>query len=288
MKELPSQSPLYHAEHSGRYERQALIRQYEESYGARLMVVIDIIGSSSITYLEELLFDYSDSEGDLHLMLDTPGGDGEIAVRMARSMQARCENLTVIVPDRAKSAGTLLAMGAHKILMGPTSDLGPVDPQLQIPDTHYWVAAKDLLAAVDSALEQVQNQPHTYPLLASLLGDVNFLMYQQAQSAIEHADDLIRSALASNPDYEESDLERLVEKLSESFITAPKVHGAMFGVKEAAAAGLPVSPPSSKEQWETIWRLWTKYFHLLRQERSGFTRIYENRTASQVVTVPWT
>lgn len=288
MKKLPSQSPLYHAEHSGRYERQALIRQYEESYETRLIVVIDIIGSSSITYLEELLFDYTDSEGGLHLMLDTPGGDGEIAVRIARSMQARCENLTVIVPDRAKSAGTLLAMGAHKILMGPTSDLGPVDPQLQIPGAHYWVAAKDLLAAVDSALEQVQDQPHTYPLLASLLGDVNFLMYQQAQSAIEHTDDLIRSALTSNPDYEEKDLEKLVEKLSESFITAPKVHGAMFGVKEAATAGLPVSPPSSKEQWETIWRLWTKYFHLLRQERSGFTRIYENRTASQVVTVLWT
>ena len=288
MKKLPSQSPLYHAQHSGRYERQALIRQYEESHEARLMVVVDIIGSSSITYLEELLFDYSDSEGDLHLMLDTPGGDGEIAVRMARSMQARCENLTVIVPDRAKSAGTLLAMGAHKILMGPTSDLGPVDPQLQIPDTHYWVAAKDLLAAVDSALEQVHNQPHSYPLLASLLGDVNFLMYQQAQSAIEHADDLIKSAiLSSHPDYEEKELEMLVEKLSNSFITAPKVHGAMFGVKEAAAAGLPVSLPSSKEQWETIWRLWTKYFHRC-QQRNGLTRIYENRTASQVVTVPWT
>lgn len=152
MKDLPSQSPLYHAEHSERYERQALIRQYEQSHGARLMVVVDIIGSSSITYLEELLFDYTDSEDDLHLMLDTPGGDGEIAVRMARSMQARCAKLTVIVPDRAKSAGTLLAMGAHEILMGPTSDLGPVDPQLQIPNTHYWVAAKDLIAAVDSAL----------------------------------------------------------------------------------------------------------------------------------------
>ena len=81
-------------------------------------------------------------------------------------------------------------------------------------------------------------------------------------------------------------MENLVEKLSESFITEPKVHGAMFGAKEAATAGLPVSPPS-KEQWEIIWRLWTKYFHF-RQQINGLTRIYENRTASQVVTVPWT
>lgn len=35
-----------------------------------------------------------------------------------------------------------------------------------------------------------------------------------------------------------------------------------------------------------IWRLWTKYFYL-RQQRKGRTLIYENRIASQVVTVPW-
>ena len=286
MSELPSQSPLYHAEHSDRYERQALIRQYEEATKACLIVVIDTIGPWSITYLEELLFDCRNpgKDRDLHLMLETPGGDGEIAVRMARSMQARCRELTVIVPDRAKSAGTLLAMGAHSILMGPTSDLGPVDPQLEISPQH-WVAAKDLLTAVEGALEQVQLQPDASLLMASLLSDVNFIMYQQAKSAIERMDDLIKSALSSNPDRKETELEDEVKRLSKSFITAPKVHEAMFGTKEAADAGLPVLQPSSKEQWETIWRLWTKYFHL-RQLQEGWTRIYENRSASQVVTNP--
>ena len=131
MSELPSQSPLYHAEHSGRYERQALIRQYEKIAEARLVAIVDIIGPWSMTYLEELLYDASPDE-DLHLMLDTPGGDGEAAVRMCRSVQARCGELTVIVPNQAKSAGTLLAMGAHSILMGPTSDLGPVDPSCML------------------------------------------------------------------------------------------------------------------------------------------------------------
>ena len=86
-------------------------------------------------------------------MLDTPGGDGELAVRLVRSMQARCSELTVIVSNHAKSAGTLLAMGAHSILMGPTSDLGPVDPQLYAGKVEQpLVAAKDLIAAVDRAL----------------------------------------------------------------------------------------------------------------------------------------
>ena len=282
MSELPSQSPLYHAQHSDRYDRQALIRQYEDIAKARLITVVDIIGFWSVTHLEELLYDANPDE-DLHLMLDTPGGDGEIAVRMARSAQARCKKLTVIVPDRAKSAGTLLAMGAHSILMGPTSDLGPVDPQLDIgtPDVSL-VSAKDLIAAVDRALDRIQEQPQTYPLLASLLSDVNYLMYEQAQAAIQRMDDLMEAALASNPDRCPEEVQELVEQLKKPFITDPKVHGAMFGAKEAVEAGLPVlEPDSSGKQWQMIWRLWTKYFGLLK----GRTLIYESRTASQVLTM---
>jgi len=68
---------------------------------------------------------------DLHLLVAFPGGDGEVAVRLVRAALARSKTLTVIVPDQAKSAATLLALGAHEILMGSTSDLGPVDPVLQ-------------------------------------------------------------------------------------------------------------------------------------------------------------
>lgn len=282
MNELPTQSPLYHAQHSDRYNRQALIRQYEDGTGARLLVVIDTIGPRSITYLEELLYDAS-PEDDLHLLLDTPGGDGEIAVRMVRSLHSRCQRLTVIVPDAAKSAGSLLAMGAHEILMGPTSDLGPVDPQLHIPHaSQHWVAAKDLVAAVDGALAQVQTQPKAGPLMASLLSDVNYLMYQQAKSAIERTDDLMERALASNPDRSSREVTHLFDRLKPVMIADPKVHWEMFGYEEARAADLPVtSPDPAGQQWQMIWRLWTKYFGL----RDGWTRIYENRTASQVISV---
>ncbi|MCY4369615.1 MAG: serine dehydrogenase [bacterium] len=245
--------------------------------------MVDYIWMGSVTYFEELLDGLYDAnpDEDLHLMLNTLGGDGEVAVRMARSAQDRCRQLTVIVPDRAKSAGTLLAMGAHSILMGPTSDLGPVDPQLNISqETLNWVAAKDLIAAVDGALQQVQNQPNAVPLMASLLSDVTYLMYQQAQSAIQRADDLMKEALASNPDRLPEQIEELTEKLKKPFIADPKVHGAMFGAKEAIEAGLPVQQPKPSEtQWQMIWRLWTKYFRLIKNGCS----IYESRTASQVL-----
>jgi ClpP class serine protease len=34
------------------------------------------------------------------------------------------------VPARAKSAATMICFGAEKVLMGATSELGPIDPQI--------------------------------------------------------------------------------------------------------------------------------------------------------------
>jgi len=52
------------------------------------------------------LFD-ADPDQDLHVLLGAPGGDGETAFRLIRQAQSRCREFTVIVPDQAKSAGSL-------------------------------------------------------------------------------------------------------------------------------------------------------------------------------------
>ncbi len=117
---MPDRSPLYEARHSPRYERQKLIRRYEEEYKCRLVILIDALFSHSVTLLEETLHD-ADSAEDLHIILATPGGDGETAIRLIRQAQSRCSRLIVIVPDQAKSAGTVFVLGADQICMGPTS-----------------------------------------------------------------------------------------------------------------------------------------------------------------------
>ncbi|MBA3556002.1 MAG: hypothetical protein H0W29_14740, partial [Gemmatimonadales bacterium] len=95
---LPRQSPLFHAQQADRYERQQLIADYESLYNCRLIVMIDAIFPYSVTPFEELIYD-NRTDRDVHLILATPGGDGETAVRLVRAAQARCKELTVIVPD---------------------------------------------------------------------------------------------------------------------------------------------------------------------------------------------
>jgi membrane-bound ClpP family serine protease len=88
---------------------------------------------------------------------------------------------------------TILALGAHHILMGPTSDLGPIDPQLQT-GAGTLVSAKDIIGTVDEATARVQDAPETYALHAALLADVTALMVQQARAALARTDDLLEQA----------------------------------------------------------------------------------------------
>lgn len=266
-------SPLFGAEHADRYERQQLIRDYEQAYECRLVVMRDVIFERSVPFLEELLWD-AERDSPLHLMLDSPGGDGETAVRLVRSAQERCSELTVIVPNQAKSAATLLLLGAHSILMGPTSDLGPVDPQFQIGEGPL-VAAKDIIAAVEAAEVAIAANPDSFPLHAALLADVSAIMVQQARSAIARSADLVREALSSCPKRQKRKVAALVSSLTAPLIEAPNNHGAVFGADDAIKAGLPVTKldPHS-DHWQTIWRLYARYYVLRRA-------IYEGRIASR-------
>jgi Serine dehydrogenase proteinase len=276
---LPTQSPLFHAEQAGRYERQDLIARYEELCDCRLIVLIDAIFPYSATPFEELIYD-TPPNCDIHLMLASPGGDGETAVRIVRAAQARCRELTVIVPNVAKSAATLIAIGAHHILMAPASDLGPIDPQFQFPDGSL-VAAKDIIAAVDDATKKVQEAPDTYPIHASLLSDVSALMVQQGRSELLRTGDLLEEALASNPDRTSAQVAALKKKLRVPLIQRPKTHAALFNVSDAQKAGLPaVAVDQDSEEWQRIWRLWAKYFAM------GPLRVYEGVKASIILEWP--
>lgn len=275
----PNQSPLFHAENSLRYDRQLLIRAYEATYNCRLIVVVDFLFPYAINVFEELIFD-ADPNQDLHLLLATPGGDGETAVRLVRSAQARCKELTVIIPDQAKSAGTILALGAHRILMGPTSDLGPIDPQFQVGTSGGLVSAKDIIAAVEAAESAIQQNPETYPLHSALLADVTGLMVQQARSALTRSGDIMREAIESNPDRSKDDVNELCIKLKEPLIDIPKSHGAILGEDYANDLGLPITAADPRgDQWQLIWRLWMKYWSISQ-------RVYEGSSVSKTIG-PW-
>ncbi|WP_101848561.1 SDH family Clp fold serine proteinase [Zhihengliuella sp. ISTPL4] len=268
---------LFSAQHADRYDRQQLIRRYQELTRARLIVMVDQVFHHSVTLLEELLSGAS-PEQELHLLLSSPGGDGEVAVRLVRAMQARCSRLTIIIPDMAKSAATIMALGAHEILMTASSDLGPVDPQF--PINGRLVGAKEIEQAVKDAEARVAEAPDTFPLYSGLLADVNMLMVEQARSAMARSYTLIEEALSCSG-LDEDSRSQIAEKLKGPLVDDATMHGATVGPDAARSLGLPVTTvdPES-ESWQLIWALWTRYFHLGAWP-AGNRSVYEGELASQ-------
>ena len=279
---IDTRTPLFRAQHSERYARQAVIAEYEEATAASLIVVIDQIFPTGVTYVEELLGD-CDSSRPLHVLLASPGGDGETAIRLVRGMQSRCSRLTFVVPDMAKSAATLMCLGAHEILMGPTGDLGPVDPQFQIGGRSL-ASAKEIVAAVDEAEDRIKKAPDTFPLFASLLADVNMLLVEQARSALDRTGALVKEALACCGGRSQEEVDKLAGALHAPLIDEPTSHSAVLNSIDAARLGLPaVAADPDSLTWKLLWSLWTRYF-VMGCWPNGSTAIYEGRRASHVVT----
>jgi len=69
----------------------------------------------------------------LSLFLYTRGGDILAPLSIVKLLRNYCQMLEVVIPYHAHSAGTLLALGANKLVMGKMGELSPTDPSTGHP-----------------------------------------------------------------------------------------------------------------------------------------------------------
>jgi hypothetical protein len=131
--DLPSQSPLFWVEQKDRYLRQLLIRDIEEMTGRRLVVYFanrfesgSDIDARDALFLTELLGDVGAEPVDI--LFETNGGQTDATEGLISTIQNLIADLRVIVANAAKSNGTLIAFAAQTIIMGASSELGPIEP----------------------------------------------------------------------------------------------------------------------------------------------------------------
>jgi ClpP class serine protease len=88
---------------------------------------IDLDGFGS---LAEVLTLHSTPAKKALLILVTDGGQANAAYQIASLLQSTYEQFHLYTPSYCKSAGTIIALGAHTIIMDNFSELGPLDVQL--------------------------------------------------------------------------------------------------------------------------------------------------------------
>jgi hypothetical protein len=69
----------------------------------------------------------------LELLLHSPGGHADLAYQLMKYFRRKAKTVNVIVPFAAKSAATLMCLGADAVFMGQFAELGPLDVQIEDP-----------------------------------------------------------------------------------------------------------------------------------------------------------
>lgn len=131
----------------------------------------------------------------LDLVLETPGGSGEVAEDIVRLLRDKFDDLGVIVPGWAKSAGTLIAMAGDEILMGPVSALGPIDAQLSWQGKTF--SADALLEGFEKIKAEVLATGGLNKAYIPILQGISPGELQTAENAMKFAKSLVENWLAN-------------------------------------------------------------------------------------------
>lgn len=258
-QEVPNQSPLFWVSHKDRYLRQLLISDIESETGRDLIVYFTDTDNSLAgidpgddQFLYELLRDRH--HDGIDLLLETPGGVTDTTEKLCAMLRSMAPDLRVVVPRRAKSNGTLMALASKEILMSATSELGPIDPFLgNLP------------------AEFILNDPTANPILV-----------QAAQTAILQTTRLAKELLMSGmmKDADEKTIDETVGTLAsrQRFHS----HGSVVDAREAQNLGLTVNFfDHNAALWQKFWLLRSMYAY--DAPRNGHVKIFEGLKISTAV-----
>jgi hypothetical protein len=121
----------------GLNERIALIKKIEEIRGSSVICFLtgmrpnvqsQIADDSVRVIYDHLLLLPARPVGKLDIYLVSNGGSGTVPWRLVPLFREFSASFNVLIPYRAYSAATLLALGADEIVMHPFAELGPIDP----------------------------------------------------------------------------------------------------------------------------------------------------------------
>lgn len=204
------------------------------------------------------------SEG-FALLLSSPGGSGlaaERIINICRSYSGKGE-YTVIIPGKAKSAATMISLGASKIIVGKTSELGMIDPQIVIKkeeEEPKWFSVYNIVKSYQELFgKAVKEKGNLQPYLQQLANydERDIAEYRSALSLSEDiAVKSLETGMLSGLTEEE------IKKKIEIFLTpekGKKVHGRPIYAQDALDCGLNVEIRNVKERfWSVVYELYIR------------------------------
>ena len=274
--------------------RQALIRRIQEKLQTKLIVYtaspqhpVPGIMIHDVPLFEDLLRSVAGSPRGC-LMLNSPGGDANAAEKLLMMCRQRfTEEFDVIVPDYAKSAATMIALGSDKIMMGYLAELGPIDPQLQtspIPGGEV-IPARSFIDGLDMIRKKVkddQDPVQMYlPMLSQIRPEVLAICQRAIDDARAFAEKWLKQRMLRN---DPKQAEIVAEMLSTG--AAYKSHGKVIDWNEAKnVLKLNIERiPETSQLWNNVWELYCRSMHQLQQSPMA-AKLFESESLSLALNI---
>jgi hypothetical protein len=234
--------------------------------------------------LEELLQNSDLSNRELLLILNSPGGEALAAERIITICRGFSTNgYSVMVPKRAKSAATMVCLGAKQIMMSTTSELGPIDPQIGYRDAQY--AAHEIIESYEDLVRKASRtrgriEPYLQQLNRYDARDIRWI-----RSAQQLSESIALRALSTGA--MQGKTQAIIRQKIKPFLNPrfTKVHGRPIYHDVATKSGLPVKLFTlGSEVWKLVWQLYVRLNYAASGHRGS--KIIESMDAHYVVPIP--
>jgi len=202
----------------------------------------------------------------ISLFIYTRGGDMVAPLRLVKLIRSYCDEFEVLIPYRCHSAGTLIALGAHKIVMGKLGELSPVDPvtmhpynpqnplnpqqrlEISVEDLNsYFLLAREMAKVKEEEMEKV---------FANLVERIHPLSLGNAYRALRMGK-MIAEKLLEMPRTKQLSKEK-IKKIVEEITSKICIHAYPITRDEAKSLGLPIEKAERTIE-KILWDLYEVY-----------------------------
>lgn len=261
----------------GLTERIELIKKIEEKRKSRAICFLTSLRPNVPSQFADdqvrVLFDHLSAIqnvpiSQLDIFLVSNGGSGTVPWRLVSLFREFSKKFAVLIPYRAYSAATLLALGADDILMGPFAELGPIDPTVSNeynptdPQTQQrlGISVEDVKAYVNfiKSTVGITHEDELIKAIEILAEKVHPLALGNVERFLSQSRLIARKILRTHMT-EEADA-HTIEEIIENMASKLYFHGHPINRQEARTElHLKVKEKTDPELEALMWKLYLEY-----------------------------
>lgn len=199
----------------------------------------------------------------IDLFLYSRGGQVEVPWKIIAKLRERCKTLGVLVPYKAHSAATMIAIGADEVVLSKDAELGPIDPALKRRISQGGVLmdedirVEDVMSFVDFLSEKVglEDQQSIADNIKVMAEQLPPWVLGSLYRTHSHIRLVAQRLLAShNKPLDKKAANKIIEELAEKIF----FHNHAISRMEVETLGLPITKPSDSLE-KLMWKLLGEY-----------------------------